>query len=314
MPDEWLRGLVVFHGAASQAEARIYARLPREGLPPDVRLEGRIVGPQCELAQTLPATIRLTDRGPGSSLLAEAIVPDPCFWTPELPFLYRVEVALKQGSASVAQIERCFGIRRLGVRDGNLLWEGKRWVLRGVEIDEKSLAQREFSFCRPSGTTLLVRGPTDQLCQVASQQGTLLVADISRTSHEPNAATETLLGDLQRLACWPAVGLAVLPIGHRLSAAMLSAIAPNLLFAERVDCRQAVQLSPATKVLLCEMFVAVERLPSECSKLPVIACRSLTATEVADDEALEALRRRCDQLQASLTELGDFAGYIVSAQ
>ena len=37
------------------------------------------------------------DRGPGASLLAEAIVPEPCFWTPEMPHLYQAEVQLRRG-------------------------------------------------------------------------------------------------------------------------------------------------------------------------------------------------------------------------
>ena len=67
-----------------------------------------------------------------NDIVAEAIAPDPCFWTPELPFLYGEEIVVSRGSEVVAKIERSLGIRRLGVRERSLLFDGKRFVLRAV--------------------------------------------------------------------------------------------------------------------------------------------------------------------------------------
>src|SRR6516225_4867325 len=123
----------LFFGEANEAEARVYARLP-SAVPLDgYQLTGRLIGPECCFAKTLPATIPFVDRGPGNGLLTEAIVPDPCFWTPELPFLYRaiVEVCFSrsvvrpvitaerddrtgEGMTPRLLIDRLFGIRRLG--------------------------------------------------------------------------------------------------------------------------------------------------------------------------------------------------------
>ena len=55
----------IFAGDSSDALARVYAALPRTGLPDDARLEGELVGPYCRHSQTLPARIRFLDRGPG---------------------------------------------------------------------------------------------------------------------------------------------------------------------------------------------------------------------------------------------------------
>ena len=75
---------------ASDMEARLVVRARAEG----DALRGHVTGPFCDRAQTLPATLPLRAIEHGDQLLAEAVVPDPCFWTPELPFQYRVQIEI----------------------------------------------------------------------------------------------------------------------------------------------------------------------------------------------------------------------------
>ena len=154
------------------------------------QLTGRLIGPECRFAKTLPATIPFIDRGPGKGLLAEAIVPDPCFWTPELPFLYRaiVEVYSSRsvvrpfitaafGSEAQARrerddytIDRPFGIRRLGTIGRSLYLDGNRWVARGVCVDQ---ATDDGSPRRPRllQPALMLPAPDDAFCLEASRLG-----------------------------------------------------------------------------------------------------------------------------------------------
>ena len=130
-------GLQVFFGASDPAQARIYAQveLPESLLAnqADLQLSGRLIGPDCEFAHTLPARIPIVHRDASHArLLAEAIVPDPCFWNPELPFLYRAEIQLHRGNSLLASWQRTLGIRRLGPRGRFLFFDGKRFVLRGI--------------------------------------------------------------------------------------------------------------------------------------------------------------------------------------
>src|SRR5690606_21870743 len=111
-------------GQASPAETRVYARLVGEH-PRDVQLSGTLSGPYCEYAHTLPATVRFTDLGPGPMPLAEAIVPDPCFWTPELPYLYQASVEVRREGNEIARLEQTFGFRPLGPRGRRFYYEGK---------------------------------------------------------------------------------------------------------------------------------------------------------------------------------------------
>ena len=127
----------VFFGASDPAQARIYAQLELpESLfadQADLRLSGRLIGPDCEFAHTLPARIPIVQRDASqASLLAEAVVPDPCFWTPELPFQYRAEIQLHRDDRLLASWQRRLGIRRLGARGRFLFFDGKRFVLRGT--------------------------------------------------------------------------------------------------------------------------------------------------------------------------------------
>ena len=86
-PDEFSERLEIFFGEASDTVAASMlgcaGRKPIKGS----QLTGSLVGPSCLYAETLPARFEFVDRGPGESLLAEAVVPEPCFWTPEMPHL-----------------------------------------------------------------------------------------------------------------------------------------------------------------------------------------------------------------------------------
>src|SRR5262245_28286526 len=98
-----LSELEVFFGDASTAEARVYARMVACHDASDCRLSGAVIGPQCDYARTLSTTVPLVDirqistKHGANVLLAEAIVPDPCFWSAEVPLLYLVEVELWRG-------------------------------------------------------------------------------------------------------------------------------------------------------------------------------------------------------------------------
>ena len=191
-PAEFDRNLEVFFGHTSDAVAYVYARL--SGVPADGswRLSGSLTGPVCRYAETLPARSQLVDRGPGASLLAAAAVPEPCFWSPEMPHLYDVEIELRHGDDMVATAKRLFGFRNLGAAGSKLIYDAKRWVLRAVIADE--VATGDLGEWRDSNTAMLVANPSDALCEEASRVGVLLMAEVQRADRAA----------LQRLARWPA--------------------------------------------------------------------------------------------------------------
>jgi Glycosyl hydrolases family 2 len=74
-------------------------------------LRGTLRGPYCEKARTLPAEFPFQDLSPARPLTAEAVVPDPCLWSPDLPHLYRADVEALRGAQIVAEYHGEIGLR-----------------------------------------------------------------------------------------------------------------------------------------------------------------------------------------------------------
>ncbi len=292
--------LEIFFGEANNAAARVYARWIEEALPEHCQWAGRVVGPTCAYSQTLSATIPLRRKSPAAAqrtagdstgaALAEAVVPDPCFWTTELPFLYRVEVELRRGREVVASAERPLGIRRLGADRRRLLFESRGWVARGVDVRE--VPETPLAEWRAADLAMIVDAPDDALCEAASRLGVLLIAELPES--EPSLAAE-----LRRLARWPAVAMALLPERAELDAASRRA-AKNLLVGQRVQ-------QTKIDVVVCEDLAAddIAALAAEV-EVPVLAQRR---AGWCDD--LAQARHACDLLQRDLAGSGEFAGFLV---
>jgi hypothetical protein len=288
-----LAALELFFGDANAAETRIYARLA--GLAPGngLSLSGKLTGPLCVYSQTLPAMIPLVDQGPGAALLAQAIVPDPCFWSPELPMLYNAHVELRRGHEVLGQIDRTVGIRPLGARGQRLVYEGKTWVLRAVT--RQAMPETELEQWREVGAAMYVRQPDDTLLQQASRVGVLIMAEV-------NGGAEEVASELRRLSRWPAVGLASVSCNEPLPIE-LRAHARNMVLI--ADSHSAPW---AHAIMLSELCVESGRhglLP--CIVLATRQRRSAVA--ILDD--LSAARRECDALQRDLAVYGQFAGYLI---
>jgi Glycosyl hydrolases family 2 len=301
----------VFSGEATTAEARVYVRLNAIGGGKSnlaAQIAGQLIGPFCEFSQTLPAQHRFLEidqrEHDQKTALAQAIAADPCFWTPELPFLYRVQLQLRFGEV-VSEVTRTIGIRRLGVRGKSLFFDGKRFVLRGwhecrMQNEECiMLLERNQVFLRHTWTAMIVANPDDDVCEFASRRGILLVADLTDESNTPIAS-------LRRVSRWPAVGFATLPRSAAISAGQIAEI-PNLLLAQFVQTDQPISIAPWANLLLVETkqpelfankIVGVD--------LPVVAVRPS-----ANINNIEQARAECDILQSDLAPFGDFAGYVV---
>lgn len=294
----------IFYGRVTDSLAHVYARVARDG-PADARtVTGWIRGPLCTLSHTLPATIALRDMGPGPTLLGSAAVPDPCFWSTQLPALYEVHVELREAAQIVQTFDQTIGIRRLGAAGGNLRWEGRRWVLRGVgsrrhvsneePIDEIVAAFREAS------AALYVVDPIESICGGASQAGVVVIAHLTDPTE-----IEKQLAFLGRSG---AVALAILPMDIAGSAPELHNAAPNLLLAQYFHDEAAVKPADWADAVVCRMsepgrfHAAVAACP-----LPIVAERRLNETKSVAES-----RAACDRLQRELAPGGDYAGYLVT--
>ncbi|HEY2759957.1 MAG TPA: hypothetical protein VGI75_04420 [Pirellulales bacterium] len=306
--DSMIRNVEVFSGSADPAEARIYAvaaiaeEIRHE--PKQFQWSGHLIGPECEFAHTLSARIPFTDRGTDETLLAEAIIPDPCFWTPELPFLYRAVLELRQTDNSLVKIERTIGIRRLGIRGRQLFFEGQRFVLRGIGIHFDWESPSDLGYLRQTWTAVLVSRPNQEVCEFASKRGILIVADLrtSRTNSGENIAAETV----RSVAHWPAVVMAIVDADMLPSIETRGAVR-NVLIGQYIRAEEPLSAAENAQIIFAEVdepgdFAHQAR---NCNR-PVVAVRRL-----AQQAKIETAREAVDALQRDLAPFGDFAGYIV---
>jgi hypothetical protein len=292
-----LSQLDIFYGDLTANRAYVYARLPRPADDAGLTLTGFVRGPRCLHAETLPLTAKLVDLGPGPTLLARALVPEPCFWSPDLPAIYDVTVNLQLGAETIAGERREIGLRSLGVQGRNLVLAGKRWVLRGVTASSTSTTLPR-AWHDASAAYVAEEAGDEQLAE-ASQFGALTAVHIRGDAEQTAAA-------LRRLAQQPAAALAVID-GQLPSEFEPAAIAPNLLLAQRLHANvnlpvqswaQAIWANTQDTRVLEFLVGAIDR--------PIIAVRHLISPL-----PLDQARAACDVLQRDLAPIGQFAGYVV---
>ncbi|QDU30863.1 hypothetical protein ETAA8_60120 [Anatilimnocola aggregata] len=293
----------VFHGELTTNRAQIFVRVPREAEFQDCMLYGKVIGPRCELAHTLPAKFALTDLGAGPTLLARTTITDPCYWTGDLPQLYDVQVELRRGTEVIAREQRMIGLRGIGGRSsptGNqLIREGKVWVPRGVELS--SLDSSELLSLREQLLVGICQAPPLDLLVEATRRGVYLIVLV-------DAAQQEIVAALRQLARWPAVMMAVVR-GADSHDRGLAQVAPNLLLAQPVPAADLGSFQPAAWASVMIAEVAGDSVPvagiTNCP-LPVIIQRPTQQKLSA-----EAARAECDRLQRDLAASGQFAGYLV---
>ncbi|HEX5471161.1 MAG TPA: hypothetical protein VFW73_04710 [Lacipirellulaceae bacterium] len=106
-------------GDVSDVEAHINARFrSRDHMAGSERvvLRGGVRGPYCESSHTLPAEFAFRDIGTADVPQAEALVTDPCLWSPELPHMYHVDLEALAGERVIAEYHGTVGFRRLSPR------------------------------------------------------------------------------------------------------------------------------------------------------------------------------------------------------
>ena len=130
-------GLQVFFGDLTGHAAKVYARFAPDSeraqcWTEDLELAGVASGPHCDSSRTLPATVPFHFLGSAPTPLAAAQIPDPTWWSPELPARYHLQLQIKQRGSVIAECRRTLGLRRFSTRGASLLNDGRRTVIRAA--------------------------------------------------------------------------------------------------------------------------------------------------------------------------------------
>lgn len=296
----------VFYDDAGEASARIYAlaaptvdgRLLTVDELAECRLECRVEGPKCRYSTTLPTRVKLMHRGVTNwgdlpAIMAEAYLPDPCPWSPELPFLYRVIGEVRYGERAIAEIDQTFGIRPINVVRNRIVLNRKTWVPRAVNR-KAIIGETEIEHWRELATVMAVEEPSDDLLTMASETGTVVFAVI----RSPNFSLNPILRNLSH---FPAVAL--IQLNGRVDADSLSTTRNTLFMTDYsissdANCRQVA----LHRVSGLEAFT---NWPHS-THLPVIGFRTHTMRFPLADA-----RSACDILQGELAGKCDAAGFYI---
>jgi hypothetical protein len=296
-----LAHLDVFCSDVTPNRAIVHARLYGDEALPGESLAGIVRGPRCSRGSTLPASYQLLEQqshasGPVDDLPhATALITEPVFWSPDWPALYDVTIELRRDGAVIETATRTIGVRPLAVAGRHLVYGGKTWVLRAIRCDAP--AEAILQPCREHAAALLAPAASldEKLLTQASEEGVLVIAEISAGSAE---------AELARLSRNAAVAIGVLPPGW---GAIESAAPGNILLAHHLVQGQSEPPPDDARLVMGEVkdsagFAAwVQSL-----NRPAIAFRPLVKwSDVA------AARAECDRLQRDLAAYGQFAGYIV---
>lgn len=316
--------LTVFSDPQGEAAARVYVvAVPDRDATADelagYRLSGQIIGPTCRYSSTLQTKIPfqhrgLTPCGDRTALLAEALVPDPCYWSTELPFLYRAVGQISGPDAGPTSFDPPFGIRSLGTLRNRFTFNGKTWVPRCVS--RSKVVGATLSEWRDAATMMFVENPDDVLCREASEIGVLLMTNLDA---EKVNATASLL----RLSRYPAVSLVSMELEQKATPEMQTAGRNILLGQATAYSGMSVgenafrfslmpvfpeglwQGSPVADGMERELAAATTRFSR--TGLPLVAMRQTDGLRLLDE-----LRAVCDQFQSELARRQiDVAGYMV---
>lgn len=296
----------VFSDPQGEALARVYVvAAPTTPLPDDelatLQINGRLVGPTCRYSSTLQASIPLLHRGltrwgDRTALVAEAVVPDPCDWSTDLPFLYRAVGKV----AETVNFEQPFGIRSLGISGKRLTFNGRPWVPRIVHRVEVADVPPASAW-RDASAAMFVDQPDDELCRELSEAGVLLI-----TTVEGDRAT--VLTELSRLGRYPAVGIIIVKTPD-VTARELRTAAQNTLLARFSDRKFDASIGDEADVLLAMVLADGSEWGLKwavASELPILVMRPLDRIV-----PLAEARAACDALQRDLAGKHDVAGYLV---
>ncbi len=98
----------------SIARLKLAPDVDRGRLAAEVTLRGPAAAAEIELRAFDGETLVATVRGPASKPLALEI-PRPRLWSPQSPFLYDLQVALRRGGKTIDEVRSYFAMRKIGV-------------------------------------------------------------------------------------------------------------------------------------------------------------------------------------------------------
>jgi hypothetical protein len=177
-----IRSVQIQDRVLDPAKAEVGIAVYPETVNPQTEIRGRLMGPRCPFATTVEVAYAMQPESRQTNVEGEprislrTIIPDPCRWDPESPFLYQAHVEVWQSGQRCDQADLSHGLRTIKLGPRGLAVNDKPFRMRGIarpRIDVDGL----LSLRRQAFNTLLV--PIDaefsQLCATAGRIGFLVI-------------------------------------------------------------------------------------------------------------------------------------------
>ncbi len=192
---------------ATEAVLDIELNLPEqsEERPPQVRL----VGPACFGRRTVTSVYEATLADQTSNLVRyQLVVTEPCYWTPETPYTYRLQFA---GAATRTQAT--VGLRHLTVRGRKLWLTGRRWEPRACHVEAGLRSDQAVSAIVNKGYRLAVASVDRSAAATASEVGLALFVVVADKQTAERTVSE--LSNEAAVLAWVASSEAVAQLLRR---------------------------------------------------------------------------------------------------
>jgi beta-galactosidase len=131
----------------------------------DVR--GRIMGPSCAYTTTIEVAYRVRGN--------RVIIPEPAWWDPQSPFLYRGPVEVWQGGELIESEQVRIGLRHTMIEGEQIIHNGRPIELKSKKIE--SADDTMLRKLRAAGFNAVeVPAPiADQACEIADRVGLFVI-------------------------------------------------------------------------------------------------------------------------------------------
>jgi beta-galactosidase/beta-glucuronidase len=135
--------------------------------PAEVR--GRLMGPTCAVTTTIEVAYHVRAN--------RVIIPEPAWWDPQSPFLYRGPVELWRDGQKVETGRVQIGLRHTTGAGGHVVHNGRPVELKSKRIE--TVDEEEMRAARNAGFNAVdvPAGLADQACAIADRIGLFVIPD-----------------------------------------------------------------------------------------------------------------------------------------
>jgi hypothetical protein len=169
---------------------------------PALRIEGKVIGPRCEYAETLITRLPYRSATMLQSLNLKATVQilEPCFWEPAHPFCYEVQLELHDEQRLLDMRHIVAGIRHLAIDGSRLELNGQDFFLSGVRHTLANTIEELEAWHHVNCSAWLTTA-SEGMCDRTDRWGPMLL-HLLPTNHAAAAARVVMLRNHASLLMW----------------------------------------------------------------------------------------------------------------